>query len=365
MIFRSKSRYAGRICLLCLILTASVFFTVYSDITSDSAMNALQLCAISVIPSLFPFMVLSALASRAASHLTESRSKRTAVILPVFLGALCGFPVGAACTAAMYRNGALSKNKAEYLCALCNNTGPAFVVGVIGRTFWKSSSVGWMFYICQLLSAAIVFGVWRLFFGKRIYCGETVPICENDHHRISTLDSGDPIDNFCRGFCNSVGESALSVVQICGYIVFFKVICDTVKILLPTTDGSALIYTMLSAVLEFTSGSSASAEIGGNIGVAICGFSLGFSGLSVMAQSAGILSKSGLNARPLFILKIFIGILCSLLSCMVYNIADFPEAVFSGTDIMIYTSPAVSAAILLALIPAMIIPAIRKNRSGE
>jgi len=328
-----------RIALLCSIIALSIFFTVYSEVTADSALDSLVLCATSVIPSLFPFMVLSAMASRAASHFTGKNSARTAVILPVFLGCLCGFPVGAATVASMYRNGALSKSKAEYLCALCNNTGPAFIIGVIGRSFWGGSEIGVMFYICQIVSAVLVFTVWRIFFGKSKLT--TDDLIKND---VKPSEKASGTDTFCSGFCNSVAESAVSVVQICGYIVFFKVICDTVRYLVP----SDTVYAILSSILEFTSGTYAAASLEGTLGIALCGFSIGFSGLSVMAQSAGILSRAGLSVSPLFRLKIFTGLVCAALSQTVYTLRDFPEAVFSENTYSSYTlSPVISLGIIV------------------
>ena len=354
-----RRKFAGKVILLCAILASSVFFTVYSEVTAKSAFDALKLCASSVIPSLFPFMVLSAMASRAASHLTGKGSARAAVILPVFLGALCGFPVGAACTASMYKNGAISKNKAEHLCALCNNTGPAFVIDVIGRTFWGSSKIGIMFYICQLLSAALIFSAWRIIFGKNAVetpCpfDGSVKVC------VSSANSCGPVDTFCRGFCSSVGESALSVVQICGYIVFFKVICDIAHYLLPGGNASDIIYAALSSVLEFTSGSAAAAELGGAAGIAFCGFAIGFSGLSVMAQSTGLLSKAGMSASPLLKMKVFSGAACAMLSLAAYRLCNFPEPVSTGAQISSYTvSPALTMIILAAAIPAFAAIALR------
>ena len=68
-----------------------LIFTVFSSHVSSSAADAISLCAASVVPSLFPFMVLSSLAVSAAFRVKYPTVRWTVIIL---LGLLCGLPVG-------------------------------------------------------------------------------------------------------------------------------------------------------------------------------------------------------------------------------------------------------------------------------
>ncbi len=346
----TKPNRTSKILLLLGVLAVSSLFTLYSDEITASAKTALRLCALSVIPSLFPFIVLSSLASKAASHLTGRSSPTAAVILSFFLGALCGFPVGAAVIASMYKNKTLRKDFAEGLCGLCNNTGPAFTIGVIGNGFWGSAALGTMFYICQLLSASVIFGIWRYF----VFPGRKISISANEKNEVAKRFpiSANAAERFSASFCTSVSESAISVLQVCGYIVFFKVLCDTLLIFLPDSLISRYIYTVLTSLLEFTTGANSAAALGGRFGIAFCGFTVSFSGLSVMAQSAGILSGAGLSVKPLFVMKLFAGILSAVLAEAAYSIFDFNEsraAVFyaDAPNSMIIISSAIAALSLL------------------
>lgn len=313
--------------LLMTVLLLSLFFTVYSDSISEYAANTLFLCAVSVIPSLFPFMVLSSIASKAAAVLTKGTSSSASTLIPIFLGALCGFPVGASTVASMYLNGALTKKKAEYLCALCNNTGPAYLISVVGTVFWKNSSIGILFYVCQIISAFAVFIFCRIFHKiKKSSDPYNSGISVSDNKPLS--DKKISPKSLCHTFCSSVTDSALSVIKICGYIVFFKVMCDSLILLLPNTILSRYIHAVVSCILEFTSGARAAANIGGVVGIALCGFSIGFSGLSVMAQSTGILSAAGLSSFPLLKLKFFSGLLSAILSATAYKYINITEPVF-------------------------------------
>lgn len=323
------SKKASATILFSVIIGVSTLFTVFSDNITEYAVESLKLCALSVIPSLFPFMVLSSIAAKSAPHLANGKSRGTAIILSVILGTLCGFPVGAATVAAMYKNGSLQRVEAEHLCALCNNTGPAFVIGVIGLGFWGNRIMGVMFYICQIIAAGIVFCIWRILFYRR----RTDPAFGEDRESSSNAKDNDDatytsaLSNTARVFCTSVSESAFNVISICGYIVFFKVICDTLSYFMPAGPASKFVYSIITSVIEFTSGTQNAALHGGLAGVALCGFAIGFSGISVMAQSTGILSKAGLSAKPLFIMKLFVGAISAMLCAFAYNIFDFGDTV--------------------------------------
>ncbi len=340
-----------KILLLSGITAISVLFTVYSDAISSYAVNALRLCASSVIPSLFPFMILSAIASRTAAYLADDGSSKSAVILSVFLGALCGFPVGAASVAAMHKSGLFRKYDAEHLCALCNNAGPAFVIGVIGHCFWENGMIGIMFYTCQFISAGIVFLIWRTVFYRRQNVSLPVFVNKNSHTRVSVKNqfSANAFERAAHVFCTSVSESAISVIQICGYIVFFRVICDTLHMFMPKSPISEIVYTVVAAILEFTTGSASAAELGGMLGVSICGFTIGFSGLSVMAQSTGILSKSGLSPVPLIVMKTFSGFVSAGLSALCYCTFDFTYSVSVGNIEIGYDSIKLISVVLVII----------------
>lgn len=358
-------RNLQKILLLSGITMISVLFTIYSDSISAFALSALRLCALSVIPSLFPFMVLSALASKIASHLTHKGSSKAAVILSVFLGALCGFPVGAASVAAMHKNSLIPKYDAEHLCALCNNAGPAFVIGVIGHGFWGSGRLGMMFYICQLISAGIVFFIWRTMFCKaRTDLIKNVPSVAQRHLSfIKNRSSANAAERAARIFCTSVSESSVSVIQICGYIVFFKVICDTLHMFMPHSPVSEIVYTVIAAILEFTTGSASAAELGGALGIALCGFTIGFSGISVIAQSTGILSKAGLSSIPLIVMKFLAGLLSAILSSVCCTFFDLADTVSVGHIEISYGKMAVfSVIIILTATIARIWIAFRQRR---
>ena len=105
------------------------------------AFTGLTLWFQKMIPTLFPFMILSGIMIR--MNLTEYFSMLlTPLFKPLFsvngngayciiLGFLCGFPMGAKVVADLYERGKLSHEEASRLLAFCNNIGPIYMISFV------------------------------------------------------------------------------------------------------------------------------------------------------------------------------------------------------------------------------------------
>ena len=106
------------------------------------AKDGLALCFNVIVPSLFPFFVLSSLVvdlglaaylGRAMEGLMRPLFRVSgSCAAAVALGFIGGYPVGARTALQLYQQGLCSKTEAERLLAFCNNSGPAFILGVVG-----------------------------------------------------------------------------------------------------------------------------------------------------------------------------------------------------------------------------------------
>ncbi|MDE7300969.1 MAG: hypothetical protein K2N47_02240, partial [Clostridia bacterium] len=94
-----------------------------------------------VLPSLFPFMVITLLLSKlGAVQLAAKPFKKPAKIFklpataaPLFLMSLCsGYPAGSRILSEYYENGCLSKADCKKLAPLCSDCGPLFALGTVG-----------------------------------------------------------------------------------------------------------------------------------------------------------------------------------------------------------------------------------------
>ena len=301
-----KQKISAKIANL-LLSALGILLFVCADPALSAAQSALKLCAESVIPSLFPYMVLSGLIVRRGllSPLYPLIPMKTmfrlppAASCPVLLGAVCGFPLGAKTAADLYRLGELTKEEAERTCAIANLSGPAFVVGVIGAIFWKSPRFGWYLYMAQLLSA-LTAGL--------LFCRTKTASPQSDKN-VLPPKTFPYTESPLRAFADSLSSAASAVIPLCGYIVFFSILCAMIRTLF--SDG--FLCAVLCSVLEFTSGIRSASSLGGLWGRFLTGFSLGFSGLSVFVQSYCFVSPLGLSLHKTFLVKVVQGVLCGIL----------------------------------------------------
>lgn len=181
----------------------------------ESGRYALSLCAELIIPSLFPFFVLSGLLNRLgfAAAIARQLAKPAARLYGVsgagatafFMGLVGGYPLGAAYIADMRRQGLVSLEEAERLMGFCSNSGPAFLVGSIGAGVFGSARLGVGLYIIHVLAAAIT----GLFFRVDGKCRGNAPAAPRE--------SGGAL-------IESVRQAAQSILSVCGFIVCFCVI---------------------------------------------------------------------------------------------------------------------------------------------
>ena len=137
----------------------------YSADCTQAVRTALQLCLTSAVPSLFPFFAASSLAI--SSGLAQSLGNRFAPLMrhvfhlpgcgaaALFLGFLGGYPAGARMAAELWHSGLCTKEEAAALASVCNNTGPAFLIGMCGCGLFHSVRLGVFLYVVHILSALI------------------------------------------------------------------------------------------------------------------------------------------------------------------------------------------------------------------
>ena len=123
------------------------------------------------------------------------------------LGFIGGYPVGAKTVIALYENGNCSKVEAERLLSFCNNSGPAFIFGVVGAGVFSSSAVGLMLYLAHTV-ASILVGIAFRFWGR------------SDEKKGRARLPEAPPKRFTPAFTDSVKSSFQTTLNICGFVIF-------------------------------------------------------------------------------------------------------------------------------------------------
>ena len=122
-----------------------VFLLLYPRFAAEGARYGLLLWYTSVVPSLFPFMVLSSLivSSGGVSLLMKPVRTFLGPWLPLsengcytlISGLLCGCPMGAKTCGDFVREGKLSVQEGRFLMAICNHPSPMFLLGFVCPLF--------------------------------------------------------------------------------------------------------------------------------------------------------------------------------------------------------------------------------------
>jgi len=301
----------------CGLLGAMIALLLYPAQAMEAAQTGLLLCFNVIIPSLFPFFVLSGLLVELG--LVSYLGKLLAPLMhPLFripgegaaalaLSFVGGYPVGARTTLSLYERGLCSRVQAERMLAFCNNSGPAFIFGVVGTGIFANSKAGLMLYLAHVAASLCVGFLFRFYkSGPSDNCMDVSPV------RISS-------PHFSSAFTNSIKDSMGATLNICAFVLFF-----TVAIHLLTLTGlfSALAALLtpgrldplwgerlLTGLLELSSGVSSLRSGNGGGRLELAAFMLGWAGLSVHCQVLSFLGGSGLSVKPYFAGKLLHGLL--------------------------------------------------------
>ena len=307
-----------------------------------AAKSGLELCGNVIIPSLFPFFVLSSLCVELGLIRRLGRSLEP-VMEPLFgvggacsaafaLGIIGGYPVGARTAIALYEKGACSKKEAERLLAFCNNSGPAFILGVVGAGVFRSSRVGVVLYLVHVVSSILVGVLFRVFSGRGT---RGAAVREQAGERMS----------FPAAFTKSVKDAFSSALSICGFVIFFTVVIRILflsgamaaaagllgTVLRPLGIGREWAEKLLIGAIEMSSGvwslQSASGTLTGRM--AMAAFILGWAGVSVHCQVLSFIGSSGLSTRPYLLGKLLHGGISAALTAAVCRFVPLGQAATS------------------------------------
>lgn len=337
---KSKNPFAQYI-----ILIAMGALVLKSSDVLAAVRESLRLCFSSVIPALFPFMVLSsAFVSTVSDSSFKLMSKLTARIFGIspcgtaafICGMVCGYPIGAKCTAELYKEKKITASEAESLIAYSNNSGPLFVIGAVGAGIFGSLQGGIILYIIQVFSALTAAMLLKKHTTRRII------ITHN-----SKKSTGDLTSAICAG--------VTSILSVCGFIVFFAVvntlIAPLTSMLAPTAES------IVSFVIEITNGINTVNESTQSLKhkLILASIALGWSGFSVHMQVKSILKGTGLSMKKYYITRGFMSLYSGIIAYLILNFRDDIVITLCNGRSLIWVLP-------IGLCVAVLVIALKKER---
>ena len=313
-------------------LIAFLGFFLYAEAARDAVKEALLLAVNALIPSLFPAMTVSSflIESELLTPLSLILDKpmRFFFRLPgtaapaVILGFLAGYPVGARTAAALYRKGFLSRSEAERLLGFSNNSGPAFILGTVGLALFSSRQAGIVLMLAHLAAGLLLGILFSLYKRREPLSPPVLP--------------GGSRPSFPAAFTEAVRSSALSLLSVTGFVVFFSAAVRVLheSRLLPRAAALAARCFPLSAgvlegfftgLIEMTGGLAKLAPFGAEH-LALAAFLLGWAGLSVHFQVLSFLGECRLSVRPYLLGKFLHGVLSAAFASLLSSLLPVPAA---------------------------------------
>lgn len=327
-----------------------------------AAKSGLQLCGNVIIPSLFPFFVLSSFCmeiglvqylGRVLEPLMRPLFRVSGACASAFvLGIIGGYPVGAKTAIALYEKRMISRDEAERLLAFCNNCGPAFIFGVVGAGVFSSSAVGLLLYLIHILSSVLVGLLFRFRGSRTVSAGCAAPTEE--------------APSFSAAFTASVRSAMQSTLSICAFVLFFTVIIRLLVLSGVLRGAAALLGTLLApfggtdaaaeklliGAIEMSSGV---ASLSGSAGamstqLSLAAFILGWAGLCVHCQVLSFLGSGDLSVRTYLAGKLAHGIISAALAGVLIRVLpiQLPVSAVYAQQINVLTGVGFSRALAAA-----------------
>ncbi len=288
--------------------------------------SALNVCTGIILPSLLPFFFISGIiSSLGIPQILARLAQRPMKALfgfsgyactPLMLGLLGGYPVGAASLAELVRENKLSREEGQRLLPVCNNTGPAFIIGAVGGGIFSSAAVGLMLYAVHILSALSL----GILFSSKNEISQTTFSPEVEY---SGLVSALP------GCIKGAVEKCLNI---CGFVIFFSILGSLLDELglissaaLALSKGFGLeigfCRCLLAGIMELGSGiASMSALSACPANYALAAFILGFGSLSVHCQTLAVISGTNMKCARHFAGRIIHGALSALFAYVISSL---------------------------------------------
>jgi len=303
----------------------AVSMILFPQETFQAAFRGLDAWWSIVFPALLPFFVMSELLM-GLGVVNFIGVLLEPVMRPLFnipgagafvfvMGYTSGAPIGTILTADLRKQGLVSRDEAQRLMSFTNNTSPLFLFGAVSVGMFHNVSLGVTLALGHYL-ANIIVGLLLGLFGRKkgspfsqissgngsLFVKAVNSLIEhqnNDRRPIGTL------------MADAVKKTAQNLSMIGGYIIFFSVLTEILKILHLLDILAAILLLILSPMgiepeigtavatgfFEVTLGTKLSSEVSTFLPVQLVAASaiMGWGGLSIHAQVASIVKDTDIK----------------------------------------------------------------------
>lgn len=299
------------------LLAFAAAIIIYPERYVNCCFSGFAMWAECVLPSLFPFMVITLIfiktgiaekASLPLRKVTKIFNLPPASAACFLMSACSGYPAGSKILAEFYEGGALTEADCGKLACLCSTSGPLFIIGSVGYKMFGDKLTGVKILIAHVTAIVIVALIISLFSKKSVE-KPAVPKVKNSNILYDTFYG-----------------ATVSVAVAGAFIAFFFVVAQFISdfnLFFPLRRFLCLFMdencaeAFCKGLVEATTGCRLLSSAGGKLNVALAGALITFGGVSIIAQQLCYLVKAGIKPLKFIAVKAVQSAVCFVLLLLI------------------------------------------------
>jgi len=315
----------------------------FSNLVFSATAKGVEICKDTLLPSLFPFMILASFLSYCGANQIIST-----LFLPItkllslpasaggiwFASFVGGFPSGAASVCALYEIKCIDRSFAEKIIPCCVCSGPAFLIIAVGKVLLNSYYIGLLLFVSQVISVIIL---------TALFCKDSENIAAAQQKHLP----------FSVSLVSAVNRSTSSMLSIFSFVILFSVLVELALHCFPQLS-------VISSLFEVTIGCKMISEQL-TFPILPIAFLTGFGGISVCLQVVSIAYQNSLTPKFFWTVRFLNGILCSIISFILLKVFPQSTAVYySSSSKLPFAIWSVNSVLGAVCFGAMLLSALQK-----
>ena len=333
----------------------------YPDAVANGIRRGLSVCSTVIIPTLYPFMLLSGWLShsplcRCPSRVSHYLARRLfglpACCAPaILIGLVGGYPAGILAVAQLYRQGLVRREECHRMTAYCVGGGPGFVVSTVGT----------------LLLGSLRAGVWLLL--GQVVASLLIGLALGRGHRTEATNSI-PTESTPAPFAHIVRDTCGSLLTMCGFVVLGAMTLSLCEAAGLATSLAALFHlpvgtvsALLASLVEVSSGSIAVAGLG--VSPVWLSLVLSWGGLAVHGQLAAALPEERILGFRFWGWRLLHGLLSGGITALLFHLFPPDRSTVGQNTAALPYSVSVSASLTLILLSFLTMLCFPEKKAGK
>ena len=299
--------------IIIIIITLFLLFQIIikKSLVFNSINYALSIWVNNLIPTLFPFFIISDILinykftdyipkifRKICKYLFNITDNMITILL---LSIISGFPSNARNTRTLYDNGEISLDEANHILIFSHFSNPLFILTTVAIFFFNNKDLGIILLVSHYLSNFILGLLFRRYFNHNDKLTSNSKVVKNDFGNV---------------LIGAIKKSIDTILLICGIVTVFMLLSSIIS---NTFNFNIYNSMLIKGILEITIGIEALSKLGLSITykAVIASCFLAFGGLSVHMQVMSQIVDTDIKYKYFFIGRIYQMIISGIITYLI------------------------------------------------